>query len=60
VGQCEILLTTGDVDTVTTTQNLNKIASSRRVHHKSQLKSIMGSFLKQKNSEAQRNSVILI
>jgi len=33
VGQYEVLPTTGDVDTVNTTQNLNKIVSSKRVHH---------------------------
>jgi len=46
VGQYEVLPTTGDIYTVHTTQNLNKIISSKRVHHKYQLKSTMSSFTK--------------
>jgi len=60
VGQYEVLPTTSDVDTVTTTQNLNKTVSSKMVHHMPQPKSTMGSFPKQKIVEAQRHSVILI
>jgi hypothetical protein len=60
VGQYEVLSTTGDVDTFTNIQNLNKIISSRKVHHMPEPKSSMGSLPKQKIAEAQRHYVILI
>jgi hypothetical protein len=59
VSQYEVLSTTGDVDTFTIIQNLNKIISSRRVHHMPQPKFSMGSFPKQKIAAAQRHYVIL-
>jgi len=48
VGQYDVLPTTSDVDTVTTTQTLNKTVSSKRVHHISQPKSTVSSFSQQK------------
>jgi len=59
VGQYEVISTTGDVDTFTNIQNLNKIISSRRVQHMPQPKFSMSSFPKQNIAAAQRHYFML-